>query len=471
MDLSRRSLVLAGSAAAGALVLPRGTFATDRAASELPAQRNFVIRNASLLTMDPVFGDITQGDIHIRGGAIVAIGQRLEARGAQLIDGTGMIVMPGLIDTHFHVWQTLFRSFGGTTPDKFYFPSLHHFAAAMEPSDMYATALLAASEAVSAGVTTIHDWCHNIRTKAHAEQNLRGLQEVGIRARFSFGQWEDSSVDVTMRLPDLEAMHSEWDRYSNGGLIHLGMAWRGLYRKEWLKPEVWKTEYETARRLGIPITTHTGSLASSTGHVARHYQAGLLNDMVNIVHGTSATPEEVDMIKQSGASISSLPMTEMLGGWGMPPLAQFIKAGIRCGLGIDTAVLGGSTNFFKVMQFAMASCNVEALSEVALTPRGALTLGTIGAAQVLGIADRVGSLSVGKRADIIMIDTRTPGIAVHNDLAATIVGSATPASVDTVFVDGRLLKRKGKMLSVHTGEVLANARASRMAVNSRMKFP
>ena len=433
--------------------------------------RGVLVRNACILTMDPTAGMIAAGSVHVQGGRIVAVGATVAAPGAEVIDGTGMILLPGLIDTHFHTWQTLFRSFGGTTPQTAYFPSLHHFAAGMEPDDMYAATRLAATEALNAGVTTIHDWCHNIRSAEHARQDIRALADAGIRARWSFGQAEDQAPDQTIRLDDLTALAADWGARSNGGLIRLGMAWRGMYRGgAWIPERVYRKELDTARGLGLPITTHTGTLDSSVGHIEKHYRAGLYGPDVNIVHACSATPAEVEMVKASGASVSSLPMTEMIGGWGFPKLYEFMKAGVRTGLGIDTSVLGGSTNLFKLMQFAMASCNVAHHNEMALTARDALELGTIRAASVLGIDDQVGSITAGKRADLILVRTDTLGTAVVADPYALIVESALPEWVDTVMVEGRFVKRGGHMIGGDTARVVEQARRASERVRARMRY-
>lgn len=464
---------LGGAAWAGLAALApaplRAASMPARPASALPARGHFLIRDAQIVTMDPGLGVLDRGTIQVRDGAIVAVGRGIEAPGAEVIEGAGTLVMPGLIDTHYHMWQTLFRSYGGTTPQTAYFPSLHRFAAGIEAEDMYRATLLAATEALNAGVTTLHDWCHNIRTRAHAEQDIRALRDVGLRARWSFGQAEDQVPNETIRLDDMQALHADWAAHSNDGLIHMGMAWRGMYRGgDWIPEAVYRKELDAARSLGLPVTTHIGTLEKATDHIAKHYKAGLLAPDVNIVHACSASNEEVAMVRESGASVSSLPMTEMIGGWGFPKLHEFVEAGVPTGLGIDTSVLGGATNMFKLMQFAMAISNVTQRNEFALTPQRTLELGTIGAARVLGIADQVGSLAPGKRADLLMIRTRSLGMAVVADPYALIVSSASPELVDTVSVDGRLLKRGGRLTAIDVDAVVAGARASSEAVRARM---
>jgi cytosine/adenosine deaminase-related metal-dependent hydrolase len=191
----------------------------------------------------------------VRNGAIVAVGANVSAPGAMVIDAQGQVVMPGLIDTHWHMWHTIFRGMSGDKREDGFFPTVTRFSSFMTPQDMYASTRLAAVEAVNAGITSIHSWCHNIRTRAYAEADLRAINDTGLRGRWSFGQAIDQSPEKTILLADMEAMQRDWQSYSNQGLVSLGMAWRGIYRgNAYLPTEVYKVEFDTARRLGLPIT-------------------------------------------------------------------------------------------------------------------------------------------------------------------------------------------------------------------------
>jgi hypothetical protein len=194
----------------------------------LPTRGEFLLRNGTILTMDPQIGDLQTGSVYVKDGVIMDVGDRVDAPGAETLDMTDMIVLPGLIDTHWHMWHTLFRSFAGDTKATGFFPTITRFAKSMTPEDMYQSTRLAAAEAVSAGITTVHNWCHNIRTREHAEADIRALTDVGIRARWSFGQAIDQPLSQLIRLDDLRDFASTWRDRSNDGLLDLGMAWRGV---------------------------------------------------------------------------------------------------------------------------------------------------------------------------------------------------------------------------------------------------
>ena len=188
--LSRRALLRAGGARR-----PRGGRARRRAAPRRAAtgrrgcraRGNFVIRNAYVMTMEPDTGDIAGGDVHVKDGVIAAIGQYLEAPGARTLNGEGMIVLPGLVETHWHMWNTLLRSMSGEKPELGYFRTTAALGQKYEASDMYQGTRLAAAEAINSGITFVHGWCHNIRSPEYAEADLRALAKSGLRARFSYG--------------------------------------------------------------------------------------------------------------------------------------------------------------------------------------------------------------------------------------------------------------------------------------------
>jgi 5-methylthioadenosine/S-adenosylhomocysteine deaminase len=474
-DLCRRAF-LAGLAAVGATHIVPSALAQstsdarfDSQPVTLPARGEFVITNAHVLTMDPQLGDIPNGSVHVRNGTIIAVGARVEAPGVQMIEGQNRIVAPGLIDTHWHMWHTLFRGMSGDKREEGFFPTITRFSGSMTPRDMYSSTRLAAVEGLNAGITSIHSWCHNIRSRAHAEADIKAVNDTGLRGRWSFGQAIDQPPDQVIRLADLEALHKEWNSYSNEGLLSLGMAWRGIYRgNAYLPTEVYRTEFDTARRLGLPISVHIGTVKTQTaGHIEGHAKQNLLGPDVNIVHGCSASAAEIQMVKDSGASMSILPHTEMRGGWGLPLLGEFIGAGVPVGLGVDSNALAGDANLFTVMKFAMAVENGRAGTEFKLTARRALELGTIDAARILGVEKQVGSLVPGKRADLIMVASDHLNMAVSSDPVHLLVECAQPENVDTVVVDGRILKRGGKLTHIQPDDVVRHARLALADVRKR----
>src|SRR5881628_1784447 len=267
--MNRRAF-LSGAAALG--VAARADMAVAAAAEtnpgrgsfKLPARGEFIIRGGYVMTMDPALGDIARGDVHVKNGAIVAVGAGLKASaGAQVLDGRDMIVLPGFVDTHWHMWNTLLRSMAGDKRELGYFPTVATLGKVFAPNDMYQGTRLSAVEALFSGFTFVHDWCHNIRGPEFAAANLRALRESGLRGRFSYGTPQAHPATETIDLADLERLRREWKSLSSEGLLDLGLAWRGMgAAPAVIPPEVYRKEFDTARATGVPISVHVANLRS-----------------------------------------------------------------------------------------------------------------------------------------------------------------------------------------------------------------
>jgi cytosine/adenosine deaminase-related metal-dependent hydrolase len=439
-------------------------------AGPLPARGEFVIRNGFVLTMDSALGDIPRGSVHVRNGDIVAVGADVNAPGAEVIDAADMIVLPGLIETHWHMWNTLFRSFAGDEQAHGYFPTVARYGALMSPDDMYQGTRLSAAEAIYSGMTTVHDWCHNIRSREHAERDIQALKDSGIRARFSYG-WAQGQDDKTiLNLSDIEAVNRDWKNYSHDGLITLGLGWRGKFRAGPLPENVYRPELEAARGMGLPVTVHIQSRKDPPGQIEAHAKENLLGKDIQLVHAVWATPDELKMVKDAGATISIATTSDLRIGFGLPPVTDFLAAGIPCGISVDTSALIGSSSLFGVMRNVRDAENARTLSEFKLKARRVLELATIEGARSMGIDEKVGSLKPGKRADIIMVSTRALNMGAFLDPAHLLIGSALPENVDTVVVDGRILKRAGKLTAIDAGTVVADARTTVEDIRKRANW-
>jgi 5-methylthioadenosine/S-adenosylhomocysteine deaminase len=441
-----------------------------RASQPLPPRRELLLKNGYVMTMDPGLADIPGADVHIKNGEIIAVGKAIKAPGAAVIDGQRMIVLPGFVETHWHMWNTMMRSFAGEKADQGYFPTAAALGSVMTPDDMHNGTRLGAVEALYAGITTVHDYCHNVRSRNHAEADIRALQETGLRARWSYG-WPQGFPDTqTVNLQDLEALHRAWSGFSNDGLISMGFAWRGMFRNTPLPQQVYRTEFEAAKRLSLPISAHIGSSEGATGQIEAHAKQNFLGKDLQILHAVSASPAEIEMIAKAGSAVSVSPGTELRIGYGFPKTGELLDAGVRVGVSVDTTALSGDANLFDILKIIRNIENAKSHSEFKLSAKRALELGTIEGARSLGIDGQVGSLKPGKRADVIMISTDRVNMGVFTDPAHMIVEAAQPANVDTVIVDGRLLKRAGKLTSVAVDEVLRDAAASFDSMRKRANW-
>jgi len=471
-DICRRNFMrAAGAVVAGTSGLLSSSLVAraQQSSGAIPSRGEFVIANATVMTMDVTLGDITGGAVHVRNGEIVAVGRNV-AGGGEQINAEGMIVMPGLIETHWHMWNTLYRSFAGDKADEGYFPTVARFGQQMAPADIFQGTRLAAAEAINSGTTTVHSWCHNVRSQAHAEADIRALAEVGVRARHSCG-WPQGMPDTQMTdQAVIEALARDWKAWSNEGLITLGMAWRGQFRAGPIKPEIYQPEFDNARKLGLPITVHVGSSRKAVGQIEPLAKGKLLGKDVQLIHTLAATADELDMIKESGAAVSVSPGSELRIGYGYPQTSEMIAKGIPVGVSVDTSALTGSSNLFGVLKLLRDVENAKAGSEFHMSARRALELGTIDGARSMGIDDKVGSLVPGKRADLIAISTNALNMAVMTDPGHLALECTGPENVDTVVVDGRILKRGGKLTALDVPKVIAEARTALAGVRERTKW-
>jgi 5-methylthioadenosine/S-adenosylhomocysteine deaminase len=436
---------------------------------------NLLIRGGYVLTMDSP-GDLAGGDVHVRDGVIQQIGRNIDAPEAELVDACGKIVAPGLVDTHWHMWNTLLRglSDGRPTPDgpdrAGYFATCAGLGRHFLPGDMYAGTRLAAAEAIDAGITTVHDWSHNIRGADWAEAELRALAESGLRARFSYGYQAGHPNDRLMDLNGLAGLAADWPSHSAGGRLHLGAAWRGTGGSNpamRVAPALYRAEIEAARGLALPVSVHASGPASAAGQVRTYSDAGLLGPDLQVVHLNSASPEEIALAAAAGTPVSVSPWTELQIGYGQPATGALLAAGLPVGLSVDTTMLSGNADMFAIMKVTQACANAGARHEFALTARDVLRLATIDGARTLGLGAATGSLAVGKRADVIVVSADSPNLGVLTDPARLLVTAATPRDVELVVADGRILKRDGVVTALDVPEVVRAARAALAGVLSR----
>jgi 5-methylthioadenosine/S-adenosylhomocysteine deaminase len=237
-----------------------------------------------------------------------------------------------------------------------------------------------------------------------------------------------------------------------------------------IPPDIYQREIEAARRLGLPISVHASGSGPAIGQIGTIQKAGLLGKDMQIIHAVVATKDEIEAMKAAGCAVSLSPYTELRIGFGLPQVGEFIAAGLPVGLSVDTVELSGNADMFGIMKLVQNIENGKSENEFKLTARRVLELGTIEGARSMGIADKVGSLKPGKRADLIMVSTHDINMAVFGDPAHMIVTAAQPANVDTVVVDGRILKRAGKLTALNAAQISREAAGANLALRKRANW-
>ena len=410
--------------------------------------------------MDPEVGDLPSGDVLIDGDTIATVAPHVDAD-AEVVDVSGQIVIPGFIDTHRHTWEAAIRgSAPNATLDDYFVEILDTFAPLYRPEDVYASNLAGALECVNAGITTLVDWSHINNTPEHPDAGIRGLQEAGIRAQYAYGSANTSLAAYwngsTIAIPGDDVRRVR-DTYfsSDDGLLTMALATRGT---GFCVDDVVKSEWTLARELGIPITVHVamGRLAGRFAMIDALNKLNLLGSDTTYIHCCYFSDDEWRLVADSGGTISIAPQIEAQMGHGWPPIMKALEYGLRPSLSIDVVTTAPGDMFTQMR--AAFGCERARVNEIAwaantevpdtmLTARQMLEMATINGAHVVGLEDRTGSLTPGKKADVVVIDARALNVAPVIDPVAAVTLSADVSNVDTVIIDGKVRKRDGKLLA------------------------
>lgn len=429
-----------------------------------PVPNRVLLRGGHVLSMDPQVGDVYGGDVLVEDGKIAGVGRALDVGDAEVIDAAGCVVIPGFVDSHRHTWETVIRGIAPDVSLAGYFDLvLDQLAPAYRPEDVYAGNYLGSLEAIDAGVTTLLDWSHINNTPEHADEAIRGLQDARLRAVYCYGNPNTSLADwwYTSELKAPEDIRRVRDQYfsSDDGLITLAMGTRG---PGFCTPEVVKHDWELARDVGAPISVHVGMgpYAGRFSMISQLNDLGLLGPDTTYIHCNYLSDDEFQLVADSGGKVSLAPSVEMIMGHGTPPTAKALAHGLRPSLSIDvvTTVPG---DMFTQMRFVFASDRLisheaafAAGSEkepALLSSREVLEFATIEGARVCGLEDRTGSITPGKRADIVLVRCTHSNTYPIIDPVSTVVHQADTRNVDTVMVGGRILKRDGHLVDADLG--------------------
>ena len=471
--VSRRNILAAATAFGAAALLPGRIGAQVSApAASLPARGEFVVRGAHVLTMDPALGELPSGDVHVRNGAIVGVGANIAAPGADIIDARGMICMPGFVETHWHLWTSVLRPIVRADDPRFgYFPVTSRLGPHYAPEDSYRSVRLGLAEALSAGVTTVHNWAHNVRSPAHADAELRAMRDTGIRGRFAYGTPQGAANEHPMDLSDLARVKREW--LPGDGLLPLGICSRNVGAdpnpmRGNVTTEMAKREWGAARDLGLPITLHT----SGDSVVKLLDDARLLGADVQLVHPLKTSVEDRAILAARGTSYSMSPAGEARrpASAGVIQLGELMEAGVKISMSIDHTTTY-NCDCFVCMRILYALHQHRIGNRIKLTTRRLVELATIDGARDLGIADTVGSLVPGKRADLILVRTTDINMAPMGDPFDALVSLAQPSNVDTVVIDGRILRRSGRFTALDYPQAAREAADTAAALRARANWP
>jgi 5-methylthioadenosine/S-adenosylhomocysteine deaminase len=441
---SRRSFLSAGAAvAAGVAARP--------ASAQVPLDRlqkaqRILLKGGIVLSLDSKVGDFEKADVLIEGQKIAAIAPSVPAASAVVVDATGMIVMPGFVDTHHHQYETLMRSIlsdgnlgiFNDAPKNYVSVIQGVLTPAYLPDDAYISELVASLSQLNAGVTTTIDLSQVSHTPAHSDACIAGLKESGRRAVYSYS----AGVKGTQFPQDVTRIKTQYFS-SNDQLVTLAL-------NTGTDPDHWKL----ARSLGLPITSHI--VGDATGAFERMGADGLMGPDNEYVHCTQLKENVWKMIRDTGGKVSIAPAIEMQMRHGMPPFQTALDHGIRPSLSVDVEC-NMTADMFSIMRAAFtlqrALANERAVTGEKdvprlLTCRDTIELATIEGARVAHLDHKIGTLTPGKEADIILLATDRINVFPMNNVPGTVVTMMDTSNVEHVFVAGKVRKWQGRLLGV-----------------------
>ncbi|MFI0423219.1 amidohydrolase family protein [Spongiactinospora sp. 9N601] len=436
----------------------------------LPDRTDLLISGTYLISMDPDVGDLPRADVLVRDGRIAEVAPHDPGRAAgdaQVIDAGRTVTLPGFVDTHWHLWNSLLRGTVGDRPGRDYFTVKRALAPHLTVDDFYWAARFGLAEAIGGGITTVHNFDHNVRGPRDADANIRAHLDSGLRGRFSYGPPDSAGPDATNDLDDLAALRARWPSSLLDGRLDFGVALRGPYRTP---PAVYEREWAAARSLGLPITMHCDRCLREEGcracGLTRLADLGLLGEDVQIIHAVHASEDDIGALARTRTRVSVSPMTE-LRTMGFPLISELIEAGVRLSLSLDTLAMPTSADILGHLR-AIVSIEAARTGSPAVTPRRLLKLATLDGAEDLGIGDVTGSITNGKRADIVILRLSDVNLLPSGDPAEGLVYTGQIDNIDTVIADGRVLKRHGRPVLAEGGpDPVAMAEARRDALLER----
>ena len=442
----------------------------------MAATNRYLIRGARVLSQDPAIGDLRSADILMSGGRIEAVAPDLGQPDAEVIDGRDRIALPGFVDTHRHSWQSLIRhmSTDWTLPQ--YFSGVRGVLGNnYQPEDMYAANLIAMLDALDSGITTLVDWSHNNNTPEHADAAIQGVRDAGIRCVWAYGNSNDEWLPVSdqPQSRDVTRIAKQWFS-STDQLLTLALAPRG---PQFATRDVTIQDFGLARELDIPVTVHVGDGAwGKSLPVLWLAEQGLADARTTYVHCNMLRDDELDVIARTGGAISIAPELEMHMGHGRLATLRGRDRGIPVSLSIDVCTSVGG-DMFSAMRAVLAGTRYlvniaaldagQAVDPLPVLATEVLNFATQGGATAAWLGDKVGSLTPGKAADVILVRTDVYGMQPLNYPAGAIVESGHPFLVDTVFVDGAVVKRDGRLVGHDFARVRRLAEEARDRVLAR----
>lgn len=466
-DFLKASLV-AGAAAASVFAATGVVSAQDAPQGTGTDGRRVLIKGGHVLSMDPAVGDFATADVLVSGRTIEAVGPNLDADDAEVIDATGMIVMPGFIDTHHHQFETALRSFladgilvNDGLPENainYYEYILQKFSMVYRPQDVYINELFGGLAQLDTGVTTVMDVSQIHHSPEHSDAVVKALQDTGRRAVFGYFEgWGDNA-----KYPG-DARRLKTEHFSSDDQLVTMVMGGEIYIPGY--EESWKI----GRELGLPVALHVVGTFGMAPTFDKLAEAGMFGPDNIFIHMTGMSDMAWQKAADAGAHVSLAVPIEMAMRHGMPPIQKALDLGMQPSLSSDVECTMSADPFTQMRStftLQRAFANEKALAgdkdvPKLLTSRDVIRFATLEGAKGLKLDTKTGTLTPGKEADIVLLDATAINVTPLNHVPGAVVTLMDRTNVDTVMVAGKLRKFRGKLLDVDLPKLKSELEASR----------
>lgn len=460
----------------------------------MSGHKKTLIRGASIVSMDPAIGDLPRGDILIVNDRIAEVAPSIEAGDAEIVNAAGMIASPGFVDTHRHVWQTQLK---GVAIDW----SLFDYSCLMrsmysicyEAEDAYLGNYVGALDAINAGITSIVDHSHLQITPEHSDGLVKGLKDAGIRGVMCYGLYRNpkykpgDTLTVAQVVDEVSGPLEEFHKVnamrvrdqhfsSSNGLLRFGIAASEFVVSPGPEPVVEEMAWTRALEPAL-VSIHIGfGVNEGFRVVPLLHENGMLGDDLLFVHGAHLTDYDLALLKEHGGWLSTTPETELQMGMGYPVLERVVESGSTPSLGIDIASNFAGDMFaqmrlmlqtMRFRHYEIANAGLPVASRYAA--RKMLEFATLGGARVMGMDSYTGSITPGKKADLLLTRMDSVHMSPVIDPIAALVFYADAGDIDSVWVDGVARKRHGKLTGLDWSSVRSSLVNSRNSIYEKFR--
>jgi 5-methylthioadenosine/S-adenosylhomocysteine deaminase len=441
-----------------------------------------LFENARIVTVNAGNEVLPRGCVVVEDGVIVAVSESTPpGRVDRRVDAAGKVVMPGLVNAHTHLFQTLIRGVYEHLPFAEWLRRIYACGRVLTPEDCLISAKLGALEAIHSGVTTLVDHHFLNRGTELPSATVAGMRELGLRtvlARTIMDVGELAPREVLETAEEgLRSVEALMDQHRGDALLTFmtGPNTPGASASAELSRDVQRWAAARGVRVSMHVAESLGvteAVRQRTGHegiVAWLDAYEALGPTTLAAHSVHLTPQEVGLYASRGVTVSHNPVSNMFLGDGIAPVVEMLQAGVNVALGTDGSASNNSQDMFETLKMAPLLQRARTLDPNAIAPAEALRMATVNGARALGLDQLTGSLEPGKRADLIMLDLEgfAHTVATH-DVLSQVVYCARPSNVDMVMIDGRIVLEHGKVLDFDEPGFLAQAQKAGEDLVSRL---